>query len=219
MAGANSTPSRAGRARVAKYWCASVAALAVALGALVIGHAPASVVPVAVLSQAGPTRAHVATFMAVPRSGPEELLIPALGIHIRVGRLGLQPDGAVEVPATTHTVGWFDRGVTPGQVGSAVILGHVDSYLGPGVFFDLKNLKANDRITVILSDGIVTRFRVTAVMQFAKTSFPDQLVFGSHGVRALQLVTCGGPFDSSTGHYLANVVVFSQLVSVARPTK
>ncbi|MGA2124185.1 MAG: sortase [Acidimicrobiales bacterium] len=214
MVGGSTTPRRA---RAWIYWCASVAALAVALGVLVVGHGTPRVAPVTVLSQGAPVRDHVATFVKVPRSGPEELLVPALGIHIRVGRLGLQPDGAVEVPETTHTVGWFDRGVTPGQVGSAVILGHVDSYLGPGIFFELKTLKANDLITVILADGTVTRFRVTKVLQFAKTSFPDELVFGAHGVRSLQLVTCGGPFDESTGHYLANVVVFSHLVSVSSP--
>lgn len=219
MVGGSNTARRVRRSRVWIYWCASVTALAVALGVLVIGHAAPKVAPVTVLSQGPSTAAHVATFVTVPHSGPEELLIPALGIHIRVGRLGLQPDGAVEVPETTHTVGWFDRGVTPGQVGSAVILGHVDSYLGPGVFFELKTLRADDLITVILADGTVTRFRVTKVLQFAKTSFPDELVFGSHGVRSLQLVTCGGPFDESTGHYLANVVVFSRLVSVSSPTK
>jgi hypothetical protein len=67
------------------------------------------------------------------------------------------------------------------------------------------------------TDGTVTRFRVNKVVQFAKTTFPDQLVFGSHGTRSLQLVTCGGPFDPSTGHYLANIVVFSRLVSVLGP--
>jgi hypothetical protein len=67
------------------------------------------------------------------------------------------------------------------------------------------------------TDGTVTRFRVNKVVQFAKTTFPDQLVFGSHGTRSLQLVTCGGPFDPSTGHYLANIVVFSLLVSVLGP--
>jgi hypothetical protein len=72
-------------------------------------------------------------------------------------------------------------------------------------------------IIVTLADGTVTRFRVNKVVQYAKTDFPDQLVFGSHRTRSLQLVTCGGPFDSATGHYLANVVVFSRLVSVSRP--
>jgi sortase (surface protein transpeptidase) len=198
------------------YACTSAIAIAVALVAF-LGHTPAPSVPnVAVLSTGPRTHVNIATFPSIPRSGPERLEIPALGVNIAVGRLGLQPDGEVEVPATTHTVGWFVRGVTPGQIGSAVILGHVDSYLGPGIFFELKTLKANDMIVVTLADGTVTRFRVNKVVQFAKTDFPDQLVFGSRGTRSLQLVTCGGPFDSATGHYLANVVVFSRLVSVSR---
>jgi Sortase domain len=197
------------------YWCLSAVAIATALVAL-LGHAPSPSVPnVAVLSTA--SRVSIATLPSVPRSGPERLEIPAIGVNIVVGRLGLQPDGEVEVPTTIHTVGWFVNGVTPGQIGSAVILGHVDSYLGPGVFFELKTLKANDMINVTLADGAVTRFRVNKVVQYAKTVFPDQLVFGSHGTRSLQLVTCGGPFDPSTGHYLANIVVFSRLVSVSRP--
>jgi sortase (surface protein transpeptidase) len=121
------------------------------------------------------------------------------------------------VPTNTHTVGWYRDGPTPGQVGSAVILGHVDSYLGPGTFFSLKELKAGDPITVDLANGAVTHFVVTKVVQYAKTSFPDRLVYGSHGIRGLQLVTCGGTFDHATGHYESNVVVFSHLVSVKKP--
>jgi Sortase domain len=200
------------------YWCLSAVAIAAALVAL-LGRASSPNVPnVAVLSTTSGVPVSIATLPSVPRSGPEKLEIPAIGVNIVVGRLGLQPDGEVEVPTTTHTVGWFVNGVTPGQIGSAVILGHVDSYLGPGIFFELKTLKANDMISVTLADGAVTRFRVNKVVQYAKTDFPDQLVFGSHGTRSLQLVTCGGPFDPSTGHYLANIVVFSRLVSVSRPT-
>jgi sortase (surface protein transpeptidase) len=203
------------------YWCTSAIAIAVALVAI-LGHTSPkepSVPNIAVLSTASEAHARITTFPAIPRSGPEKLEIPALGVNIAVGRLGLQPDGEVEVPATTHTVGWFDDGATPGQIGSAVILGHVDSYLGPGIFFELKTLKANDVIIVTLANGTVTRFRVNKVVQYAKTGFPDRLVFGSHGTRSLQLVTCGGPFDSATGHYLANIVVFSRLVSVSTPKR
>jgi sortase (surface protein transpeptidase) len=100
-------------------------------------------------------------------------------------------------------------------MGSAVILGHVDSYLGPGVFFYLKNLKAGDRINVVLADGAVTRFAVNRVVEYSNTTFPDQLVYGSRGTQSLQLVTCGGTFDHATGHYESNIVVFSQLVSTS----
>jgi sortase (surface protein transpeptidase) len=156
---------------------------------------------------------------ALARSLPVELTIPALGIKTVVGTLGLQADHQVMVPTSTHVVDWYDHGPTPGEVGSAVILGHVDSYRGPGTFFYLKDLKAGDPITVKLADGAETHFVVTKVVQYSKTAFPDRLVYGSQGTQSLHLVTCGGTFDHETGHYESNIVVFSRLVSSSPPTK
>jgi hypothetical protein len=147
------------------------------------------------------------------RSEPVRLLIPALGIDTAVGTLGLQADHQVMVPTSAHVVDWYDDGPTPGQIGSAVILGHVDSFRGPGTFFYLKNLRAGDSITARLADGAVAHFVVVRVVQYSKAAFPDRLVFGSHGTQSLQLVTCGGTFDHATGHYESNIVVFSRYVS------
>lgn len=157
-------------------------------------------------------RAASATGLAY--SPPTELVVPSLGIDIAVGRLGLLADHHVQVPATAHTVGWFDLGPTPGQVGSAVILGHVDSYLGPGIFFELRTLRVGALIEVRLADRLTALFRVHRVVQYAKTGFPDALVYGSTAGRILNLVTCGGTFDRATGSYESNVVVFSRLVGV-----
>lgn len=157
------------------------------------------------------------TLPSTRRSAPVKLVIPAIGVTTTVGQLGLQPDGEVMVPTTIHTVGWYVDGPSPGQEGSAVILGHVDSYKGVGVFFYLKSLKAGDHITVTSIDGVVTRFSVTKVVEYSKTAFPDRLVYGPHGTRSLQLVTCGGVFDHATGHYESNIVVFSQLIGVSSP--
>jgi hypothetical protein len=166
----------------------------------------------------GPMTAPAPRPWNVPASRPVALAIPSLGVDTSVGELGLQADGQVQVPTTTRVVGWFRYGVTPGQIGSAVILGHVDSYLGPGVFFELKTLKAGDSLDLTLADGARTRFVVTEVVQYLKTAFPDRLVYGRHGTsRSLQLVTCGGVFDDATGHYLSNVVVFSRLAGVVPP--
>ena len=144
-------------------------------------------------------------------SPPIELIIPAIGLYSSVGELGLQRNGQVMVPSSSHTIGWYTGGVTPGEVGSAVILGHVDSYLGPGTFFNLKSLQQRDAIDVVLADGIIEKFLVTKVEQYSKAFFPDELVYGSTGVRGLQLVTCGGTFNHSTGSYESNIVVFSVL--------
>jgi sortase (surface protein transpeptidase) len=185
------------------------------------GASPVRQAGTIVLAQSSATSAASAStpLPATGRSRPIRLTIPAIGVSTTVGKLGLQPDGQVMVPTTTRTTGWYIDGPAPGQLGSAVILGHVDSYRGVGVFFYLKSLKAGDKITVLAQDGVVTHFQVTKVVQYSKTKFPDQLVYGPHGTRSLQLVTCGGVFDHATGHYESNIVVFSNLVGVTRPTK
>ena len=150
------------------------------------------------------------------RSRPEVLIISAIALRTRLGEVGLQADHQVMVPASTATASWYDLGPTPGQVGSAVILGHVDSYTGPGVFFRLRSLAVGTPLSVTLANGTFVRFAVTAVVQYSKRDFPDRLVYGSRGVSSLNLVTCGGVFDHQTGHYESNVVVFTHLVAVTR---
>jgi hypothetical protein len=148
------------------------------------------------------------------QSVPRELLVPSLGIATTVGELGLQSNHQVQVPSSVHTVGWYRLGPTPGQVGSAVILGHVDSYLGPGIFFNIKTLPIGALIEVRLANRTTALFRVTSVVQYAKSNFPDALVYGSSGGRDLNLVTCGGTFNHETRSYESNIVVFSRLVGV-----
>ena len=200
-------------------WAATTVALlvvaAVALAGTLSSKAPNTVVLARAHVEARATAS--ATLPTTKRSSPIRLTIPAIGIVTSVGKLGLQPDHEVMVPASIHTAGWYIDGPAPGQMGSAVILGHVDSYAGAGVFFNLKPLKAGDSIMVVSKDGVTTHFLVTEVVQYSKTSFPDRLVYGSHGTRSLQLVTCGGVFDHATGHYESNIVVFSHLVGVTPP--
>ena len=173
--------------------------------------------PSASALRAGEEAPAVPQTLTTSRSVPVRLRIPTLGMNIPVGTLGLNADGTVQVPSGTTQPGWFDRGPTPGQLGSAVLLGHVDSYRGPGVFFQLRTLAAGDRVDVDLADGDTAQFTVDSVQQFSKQAFPAQRVYGSHGSSAMQLVTCGGVFDHQTGSYLSNVVVFTSLTAVTPP--
>lgn len=165
-----------------------------------------------ILASSTTTSASAPALHGLDRSIPRELLVPSLGIAVPIGQLGLQANHQVQVPTSAHTVGWFRLGPTPGQMGSSVILGHVDSYRGPGIFFTLKSLVPGALIEVRLSDGLTAQFRVTSVAQYAKVAFPDHLVYGSHSNRWLNLVTCGGTFNHATGSYESNIVVFSRLV-------
>jgi sortase (surface protein transpeptidase) len=146
---------------------------------------------------------------------PLELSIPAIGLAVPLSELGLNPNDTVQVPTSFQEPGWYEYGPSPGQLGSSVILGHVDSYQGPAVFFQLRTLRPGDSVDVTLADGVTAHFVVRQVAMYLKTSFPTQLVYGSRGYSALQLVTCGGLFDSQTGHYLSNIVVYTSLVSVS----
>ncbi len=114
-------------------------------------------------------------------------------------------------------MGWYDGGPAPGQLGSAVVLGHVDSTTGPGEFFDLKLLKAGDLIHVTSASGVMATFVIDPVVEYAKRAFPDRYVYGSNSTVAPRLVTCGGTFDRSTGHYTANIVVLSTLAASPQP--
>lgn len=160
--------------------------------------------------------ANVAT-LATVRSIPTELKIPAISLAVSLSTLGLNPDGTVQVPTDVQQPGWYRFGPSPGEIGAAVILGHVDSAEGPGVFFRLRSLVAGTVIEVTLADGITAQFKVNSVATYLKTNFPSQAVYTSDGHSALQLVTCGGAFDTATGHYLSNIVVYTSLVALLPP--
>jgi LPXTG-site transpeptidase (sortase) family protein len=140
---------------------------------------------------------------------PTELVVPAIGLRTRLIQLGLRPSGAIQVPDTTAVAGWFDDGPAPGQPGPAVIAGHVDSVKGPGVFFDLSQLRRGDHVYVRRSGGSIVVFTVTDVRTYLKSAFPTATVYGPAPGAQLRLITCGGTFDYQRRSYLSNVVVFA----------
>jgi hypothetical protein len=208
----------------ARWWVAAIVLLLAGGGILGVGlRDRAGSLPAPVASPAdvphavsGPAALPGAASPVVARSVPVTLRIPAIGLHVRLSTLGLNPDGTVQVPTDFQQPGWYRLGPSPGQLGSAVILGHVDSYLGPAVFFRLRSLRPGDSVQVRLADGEVTHFVVSAVAMYPKTHFPTRLVYGSRGFSGLQLVTCGGTFDTQTRSYLSNVVVYTSLAEVTR---
>jgi sortase (surface protein transpeptidase) len=146
------------------------------------------------------------------RSRPIHLTIPKLGISVQVSELGLNKDRSVSVPRSFAVPGWYKFGPSPGQEGSAVILGHVDSYHGPAVFYRLATLRLGNRVIVKEADRKTLTFSVIGLREYSKAHFPARVVYGPRKYAALQLVTCGGVFDRRTGHYLSNIVVFTALV-------
>ncbi|MEV1142695.1 class F sortase [Micromonospora sp. NPDC049799] len=150
----------------------------------------------------------------LPPSVPTKITIPRIGVDASVMSLGTNPDGTVEVPPLDQAqlAGWYSKGVSPGEVGNAVIVGHVDSAkLGPAVFFSLGATQPGDAVTVTRADGRQVTFTIDAVKSYPKDAFPTELVYGPNERPGLRVVTCGGVFDSAAGSYPDNVVVFATL--------
>src|ERR1700728_392442 len=215
----SAAPVDATRRRQGRWWWVAAAVLVLVAGTFLAAGLRSHLHPLA--GPVGPqlpppaavSKTAVLPVPVVARSTPVNLSIPAIGLDVSLSELGLNPDGTVQVPTDIQQPGWYHLGPSPGQVGSAVILGHVDSYLGPAVFFQLPKLLAGDQVAVTLADGVITHFVVDTVVMYSKDQFPTSLVYASHGYQALPLITCGGTFDPETGHYLYNVVVYTTLTS------
>lgn len=132
--------------------------------------------------------------------------------------LGLRADGAMQVPPTGFPAGWYTGSPTPGELGPAILAGHVDWARAPGVFFELRELSPGDEIRVVRQDGGTAVFRVTRVESFAKDSFPTETVYGDIDHAGLRLITCGGVFDRQARSYVDNLVVFAELVGADEAT-
>jgi hypothetical protein len=143
---------------------------------------------------------------------PVRLQVPSIGVDSELMDLGLLADGTLEVPPGGFPAGWYTGAPTPGELGPAIIAGHVDWGGQPGVFFDLRDLGPGDDIAVTRQDGSTARFRVTRVEQFAKDAFPTQAVYGDLEHAGLRLITCAGAFDPRLRSYDDNLVVFAELV-------
>lgn len=168
-------------------------------------------------SSTAPTPSSAQTSADVPVALPVSVSVPAIGVRSDLLTVGLNPDGTLEVPQPGpdyDKAAWFGESPRPGDVGPAVIEGHVDSAAnGPSVFYRLGDLVVGDRIDVTRQDGTVAGFVVHEVRVVPKTDFPTFDVYGNTDGPELRLITCGGPFDSQARSYLDNIVVFATLAT------
>lgn len=153
---------------------------------------------------------------ALARSEPVRVTLSKIGVDAEIIPLGVDEGGMLEVPSLERPelTGWYRLGPTPGEVGNAVIVGHVDSHkTGPAVFYRLGALQPGDTVAVARRDTIVAQFTVDKVESYPKESFPTELVYGPGRKPGLRLVTCGGEFDKETHSYMNNTIVFATLTS------
>jgi len=160
---------------------------------------------------AAPTDAAPAPF-TMDAAAPLSIKAPTVDITSSLGQVALNPDGTIEVPTDYGQAAWYRLGPTPGELGPAVILGHVDSLKGPAVFYRLSSLRPGQIIDVTRIDSSVAHFRVDAINTYRRDQFPTETVYGPINYAGLRLITCGGAYDKKAKAYESNVVVFATLV-------
>ncbi|WP_309070953.1 class F sortase [Arthrobacter sp.] len=147
-------------------------------------------------------------------SEPVSFSIPVIGAGSDLLSLGLRENGSLEVPpdGPGAPASWYNQSPTPGERGPSVLLGHVNATDGgPGVFADLRSLKAGDLIEVVRADGSTATFEMVRGEQYPKDDFPTETVYGNTAGAELRLITCDG-YDPATGLFDDNYVIFAQLV-------
>ncbi|MFH9989779.1 class F sortase [Streptomyces luteogriseus] len=151
----------------------------------------------------------------LPRSRATRLLIPYLRLDAPVMDLGLDRDRRLTAPPDDDPklVGWYRHGASPGEQGTAVAVGHLDTDSGPAVFAGLPELKRGRIVKARRADGRIAVYTVDKVKSYEKAHFPSQEVYGARGRPELRLITCGGSYDRRKG-YSGNVVVFAHLTGV-----
>ncbi|MFE9852372.1 class F sortase [Streptomyces sp. NPDC005576] len=161
---------------------------------------------------AGPAAPAHPAVRPLPPSAPVRLRIPVLKVDSPMMKLGLDASGALETPPDNNPVlsGWYADGTVPGSVGTAITTGHVDTRLGPGVFFELGALRKGATVEIVRADRSIAVFTVYAVDSYSKKDFPDETVYGPSDRPELRVITCGGDYDKKSG-YQENVVVFAAL--------
>jgi len=156
---------------------------------------------------------------ALTRSAPTALRIPKINVNTTFETpLGLNEDKSVQVPKSFEKVGWYKYGPTPGEIGPAVILGHVDSYQGAAVFYLLGQLAAGDRVFVTRADGTEAEFEVMYFERYNQAEFPTEKVYGTVSYPALRLITCTGKYIKGEQRYTQNLVVYAKLVEPSATT-
>lgn len=164
--------------------------------------------------QAAQATGEESSTVRLPRSTPTTISIPRIGVNANIMSLGTNPDGTIQVPPLEQAerAGWYEPGPSPGEIGNAVIVGHVDSAkIGPAVFFQLGALQSGDTITVAREDGMQATFTVESVTSYPKESFPTELVYGPSEKASLRVVTCGGQFDEASHSYRNNIIVLATM--------
>lgn len=160
-----------------------------------------------------PSQAAMGSY-AVDPSLPRYIRINKLGVYARVQRQGLTRTGALKAPGNVYDAGWYENSSKPGQGGAMLLDGHVAGPTAKGVFNRIKDLKAGDVIEIERGDGQKFSYAVVKSVTSAvsDTDMAAALISATPGKAGLNLITCTGKYNATTGQYDQRVTVFAEQI-------
>ncbi|MEU0163825.1 sortase [Streptomyces sp. NPDC006261] len=201
------------RGRRGVYTAAATAFTASALALLattVTGPQPPPTPPdTARAAPSGATETPAPRSSPLPRSEPTAIRIPTIGMRTQIDKVTRASDGSVDMPRDPDHAGWYTGSATPGEIGNAIVVGHLDSRSGPAAFYGLGALRKGSPIMVTRRDGSTAHFSVTTMKAWAKDDFPSSRVYGPTMTPTLTLITCAG-WDDERDTYRSNLVLTAE---------
>ncbi len=150
--------------------------------------------------------------LSATSSLPTHLVIPSLGIHAHIQYVGENASGNMRAPNNFTDVAWYEYGTVPGNVGSAVIAGHVDNGLGlDGVFKHLSGIALGADVSIETAGGAVLHFKVSDIEVYPYQNVPSTL-FTQNDAARLNLITCDGSWVPGGNTYDQRIVIYTRLV-------
>lgn len=153
----------------------------------------------------------------VPSDHPRELIIHTLSIDANILSLGVTASNTLDAPKTAWDVGWYNKSALPGSDSGALLIdGHVNDSLGSqGIFYGINTLKPGDGIDIQRGDGETISYSVVHVEQvpIAQVDMNKMLRSITPGKEGLNLITCGGVYDSKRKTYDDRILVYAIRIS------
>jgi sortase A len=143
---------------------------------------------------------------------PFAIKIAKVGIEAEIETIEIV-DGKMQDPTGPWVVSWYKETAELGELGNAVMAGHLDYWgVGPAVFADVSSLEPDDEIPVTGEDGYQYLYKVAWMKHYDADTAPIADIVGRTDFESLTLITCGGEFDEVARVYLQRTVVRSHRV-------
>lgn len=144
---------------------------------------------------------------------PRKIIMPNINIDGCIMQVGIDQHGAIAVPNNIHLAGWYTNSPLPGSRGVSIIDGHASGKYNPGIFKKLEELNKGDRFRIEFGDKTTKTFEIVDIQKLSVEETTKNMYQQISSVESqLNLITCGGNYDSKKNQFEKRILVVSKLV-------